>query len=165
MSRSKEDPGRRRESETEPDSGRRVVFTPSGKVALVQKVPLFRDLSRKQLSQVARLADEVDVPAGKRLATAGERGNELFVIVAGEAVVKAARGRTVRLGAGEFFGEMSLVDGKPRSANVDAGTDMRLLVVGRREFWALLSAAPPLVHTIMQTLSNRVREAEASVSA
>lgn len=141
------------------------MFRPSGKVALVQKVSLFRDLSRKQLGEIARLTEEIDVPAGKRLATAGERGNELFVIIAGEAVVKTAPGRTVRLGPGKFFGEMSLIDGRPRSANVDAGTDMRLLVVGRREFWALLSVAPSLVHTIMQTLSNRVREAEASVSA
>jgi len=142
-----------------------VAFGRSSKVDLLQKVPLFRDLSRKQLQEVARLADEIDVPTGKRLATEGESGHELFVIVEGNATVKTHRGRIIRLGPGEFFGEMSLVDGGPRSANVDAASDMRLLVVGRREFWSLLEAAPPLVAKIMSALSRRLRDAEASFSA
>jgi CRP-like cAMP-binding protein len=142
-----------------------MIFGKSTKIALLEKVPLFRDLSRRQLDQIARLTDEIEVPAGKRLATAGETGLELFVIVEGHATVKTRRGRTVRLGPGEFFGEMSLLDGGPRSATVEAASDMRLLVVGRREFWQLLTAAPPLVLKIMGTLSRRVREAEALVSA
>jgi CRP-like cAMP-binding protein len=145
-----------------------VVFRRSArfsKAAVLQQVPLFRDLSTIQLVQIARLADEVDVRVGKRLATAGERGYELFVIIEGTAAVKAGRGRTSRLGRGEFFGEMSLLDGGPRSATVEAATDMRLLVVGRREFWQLLTAAPPLVVKIMRTLSRRVRDAESSSSA
>jgi len=142
-----------------------MMFRQSSKAALLQKVPLFSDLPRKQLGRVERLADEITVPAGKRLATVGESGNELFVIVDGYATVKARRGRTVHLGPGQFFGEMSLIDGLPRSATVEAATDMRLLVVGRREFWALLDAAPPLVIKIMSSLSRRVRDAETSPSA
>ena len=142
-----------------------MVFGRSSKTVLLQKVTLFRDLSRKQLEQVARLADEVDVEAGRRLATVGESGHELFVVVEGYATVSAGRGRRARIGPGEFFGEMSLVDGGPRSANVDAETDMRLLVVGRREFWELLHEAPSLGRKIMETLSRRVRDAEAEVSA
>jgi len=65
----------------------------------------------------------------------------------------------------DFFGEMSLLDGKPRSATVDADSPMRLLVVGGREFWQLLTAAPPLALAIMKTLSGRVRDAEAAISA
>ncbi len=141
------------------------MFRRSSKTALLQKVSLFRGLSPKQLAQVARLADEIEVPAGKRLATAGDNGYELFVIVDGQAVAKPARGRPVRLGPGEFFGEMSLVDGGPRSATVEAVSRMRLLVVGRREFWELLTAAPPLSVKIMRVLSRRVRDAEGSVSA
>jgi CRP/FNR family transcriptional regulator, cyclic AMP receptor protein len=146
-------------------NGRPGVAKSPNKVALLQNVPLFRDLSRRQLDQIARLADEIDVPAGKRLAAAGDRGTELFVIIDGQAIVKTQNGRTVRLGAGDFFGEMSIVDGGPRSASVEAATAMRLLVIGRREFWDLLNAAPPLVPKIMQTLSGRVRAAESSVSA
>jgi CRP-like cAMP-binding protein len=79
-------------------------------------------------------------------------------------VVKVGR-RTVRLGPGDFFGEMSLVDGGACSATVQSATDMRLLMIGRREFWALLNTAPPLVAKIMSALSRRVRDVEASVSA
>src|SRR6516162_10162314 len=142
-----------------------MMFGHSSKTEILQKVTLFRDLSRRQLDLVARLADEVDVEAGRRLATAGETGHELFVVVEGYAAVSAGRGRRAKLGPGEFFGEMSLVDGGPRSANVDAATDMRLLVVGRREFWELLHEAPSLGRKIMETLSRRVRDAEAEVSA
>ena len=142
-----------------------VIFGRPSKIALLETIPLFRDLSRKQLDQIARLADEIRVPAGKRLATAGERGDELFVIIEGRATVSTKRGRSLRLGRGNFFGEMSLLDGGPRSATVDADSDMRLLVVGHREFWQLLTAAPPLTFKIMSSLSNRVRDAEAAISA
>lgn len=136
----------------------------NSKVALLEKIPLFKELSRKQVEQIARLADEVDVSAGKRLATAGDTGHELFVIIEGQAAVSRRRGRK-RLGPGDFFGEMSLLDGGPRSATVEADSEMRLLVVGRREFWTLLSAAPPLALKIMSTLSRRVRDAEGAISA
>ena len=141
------------------------MFGHSSKTELLQKVTLFRDLSRRQLDLVARLADEVDVEAGRRLATAGESGHELFVVIEGYAAVTAGRGRRARLGPGEFFGEMSLVDGGPRSASVEAATDMRLLIVGRREFWQLLHEAPSLGQKIMETLSRRLRDAEAEVTS
>ncbi len=141
------------------------MFQRSKKVALLQKIPLFRDLSRKQLGQIERLVDEITVPAGSRLATAGQHGAELVIIVEGRATVTIGRRRTVRLGPGDFFGEMSLVDGGPRSATVEAASDMRLLVIGGREFSELLEKAPPIVVKIMRVLSCRVRDAEASVSA
>jgi CRP-like cAMP-binding protein len=137
----------------------------SAKVDLLRKVPLFDGLSQRQLEQIAGLADELEVPAGRRLAAAGETGHELFIIVEGQAQVRLRTGRTARLGPGEFFGEMSLVDGGPRSATVEARTPMRLLVVGHREFWSLLTAAPPLCGKIMRTLSRRLREAEGAPTA
>ena len=140
------------------------MFKRNSKVALLEKVPLFRGLSRKQLAQIGRLADELEVRTGYSLVIAGERGHQLFIIVEGEAMARVDR-RTVRLGPGEFFGEMSLVDGGPCSATVKAATDMRLLMVGRREFTALLDATPTLVARIMSTLSRRVRDVEASASA
>ncbi len=141
------------------------MFQRSKKVALLQQIPLFRDLSRKQLAQVERLVDEITVPAGSRLATAGQPGGELVVIVEGRASVTVGRRRTVRLGPGDFFGEMSLVDGGPRSATVEAASEMRLLVIAGRAFSELLETAPPIAVKIMRVLSCRVRDAEASVSA
>lgn len=136
----------------------------SNKTAFLRKVPLFDGLSSKQLERVARLADQVEVSVGKRLATIGEVGRELFVIVDGEAVVTTRKGRTVKLGRGDFFGEMSLIDGAPRSATVESETPMQLLVIGQREFWQLLADVPPIARKIMTTLSGRLRDADAAFS-
>jgi len=137
----------------------------SSKVTMLRNVPLFKGLSQKQLEQIARLVDEGEAPAGKRLAIVGETGHELFVIVQGQAVVTLPNGRKVRLGPGEFFGEMSLVDGGPRSATVEATTPMKLLVVGHREFWQLLDEAPSLNAKVMRTLAGRLRDAEGGATA
>jgi len=134
------------------------------KIAVLQKVVLLQGLSRKQLEQISLLSDELQVPAGKRLATTGDPGNEFFIIAEGRAIVTTARGRKIYLGPGDFFGEMSLVDGESRSSTVEAATLMHLFVVGPREFWQLLSIAPPLARKIMCTLSRRVRDAERAVS-
>lgn len=141
------------------------MFTRDRKIAMLQKVPLFSNLSRRQLERIAQLSVEIEVPAGSRLATAGEPGQELVVIIEGHATVTVGRSRTVRLGPGQFFGEMSLVDGEPRSATIKATTTMRLLVVGSREFSQMLAAAPPVALKIMSVLSRRVRDAEASLTA
>ncbi len=139
--------------------------TRPNKITVLQRVPLFEGLSERQLAQVARLADEVDVPAGKQLATTGHVGREMFIIVKGEATVRTRQKRAIRLGPGDFVGEMSLLDGGLRSADVEAVTPMRLLVVSFRDFWTLLDAAPALTRKIMQTLSRRLRDAERGVSA
>ncbi len=108
---------------------------------------------------------ELKVPAGKRLATMGETGRELFIIIDGQALVTTGKGRTVRLEPGDFFGEMSLIDGEPRSANVEAATPVILLTLEYREFWQLLDEELTIVRKIMRALSGRVRQAEKSVSA
>ncbi len=132
------------------------------KVALVEKVPLFAGLSQKELSQIARWVNEVELPAGSRLATAGEAGGELFVIVNGEAVVKTKPGRTAVLKAGDFFGEMNLIDGQPRSATVEATTPIRLLVLGQRDFWRVLERTTSIVRKVTSALCQRLREVEGS---
>ena len=136
----------------------------SGKAGLLKNVQLFQGLSERQLQQIARLADEMDVPAGKVLARAGETGHEMFVIVEGQASVTTSQRRTLQLGAGDFFGEMSLLDGGPRSATVEAATPMRLLVIGQREFFSLLAEAPLISKGIIRTLSQRLRKADAAFS-
>ncbi|MBI2201187.1 MAG: cyclic nucleotide-binding domain-containing protein, partial [Armatimonadetes bacterium] len=72
--------------------------------------------------------------------------------------------RTVRLGRGDFFGEMSLIDGGPRSASVTADGPIKLLVVGQREFWELLSTASSISKKIMSALAARLRDADATYS-
>ncbi|HEV2356716.1 MAG TPA: cyclic nucleotide-binding domain-containing protein [bacterium] len=134
----------------------------SSKVAVLEKLPLFAGLSQKDLEQVSRLAKEVDVPAGQQIAAAGEAGRELFIIVDGRARVTTKQGRTIHLGPGDAFGEMSLIDGEPRSADVRAATAMRLLAVGYREFWQLMDDYLPIVRKITRALARRLRDAERS---
>ena len=135
------------------------------KMTVLERLPLFAGLSGKELERIGRLVEEIEVPAGRRLASTGEAGRELFIIIDGRAVVTTARGRVIRLHPGDFFGEMSLIDGEPRSANVTAATPMRLLAIGYREFWQLLDESLPIVRKIMRTLCQRLRRAERSALA
>jgi len=124
------------------------------------RVPAFQRLSQRDLAAVDRLSTEVEVPAGKMLAERGERGHEFMLILEGTARVDLSRGRRVRLGPGDFFGEMSLIDGEPRSADVVAESPMRLLAISHRDFWSLLYEVPQISRKIMSALSQRLRQAE-----
>lgn len=135
----------------------------SNKVAALEKIPLFEGLSRRDLEKISRLTQEIEVPAGRRVAATGETGRELFIILDGRAQVTTRRGRVRYLGPGDSFGEISLIDGEPRSADVEAVTSMRLLVVGYREFWQLLDDHLPIVRKIARAIAVRLREAERPV--
>jgi len=100
----------------------------------------------------------------------GDPGETLHLVRQGhlKVVIPGETGEETVLtivGPGEFFGELALLDGGPRSATVDAATPMKLLVIGHREFWELLNEAPPLAGKIMRALSERLRSAEAAVTA
>lgn len=131
---------------------------PKDKIALLEKVGLFRACSRKELEYVARITDEVRVEAGRVLAAKDQPGHEFFLILEGTALVQVDDG--IDLGPGDFFGEMALLDGGPRMASVVAVTDMDLLVLGHREFASLIGEVPTISRAIMKVLAQRLREAE-----
>jgi CRP/FNR family transcriptional regulator/CRP/FNR family cyclic AMP-dependent transcriptional regulator len=81
------------------------------------------------------------------------------------AAVRTPVGSGNQLGPGDFFGEMSLLDGEPRSATIAAASDLRLLSVDRSHFWQLLDANPELIRRILTVLSRRVRRLEQTVHA
>ena len=130
------------------------------KMRHLQKVDIFADCTKRQLKAVAAISRVIEAPAGTILTRAGEPGEEFFFILDGAATVEVTRRKRVRLTPGEFFGEMSLLDGGERSATVIAETPMRLLVIKRRDFATLLREAPELTQSILATLSRRVRQAE-----
>jgi CRP-like cAMP-binding protein len=137
----------------------------SDKVDALKKVPLFSDLSHRHLDIIARHADEVTLDKGKVLARQGEHGLEFLLIVDGGARVER-NGKTIaHLAAGAFFGEMSLIDGKPRTATVIAETPVSLLVVHRRVFGHLLDTVPGLQRKVVLTLCERLREADAALAS
>lgn len=137
----------------------------SDKVDVLKKVPLFSGLSRRQLDLIAKHADEVKLDAGKVLARQGEHGLEFLLIVDGRAGVERNGKVVARLGAGNFFGEMSLIDGKPRTATVIAETPIVLLVIHRRVFGHLLDTLPGLQRKLLLTLCERLREADAALAS
>jgi CRP/FNR family transcriptional regulator, cyclic AMP receptor protein len=135
------------------------------KIDRLQKVPIFAGCSRRQLREIARIADVVEAPAGAALTRVGDPGNHFFLIVDGAAIVEVSPRKRRKLAPGEFFGEMSLLDGGPRSATVVAETPVRLLVIGRESFSVLMREAPDLTRSILITLSRRLRQAEQALNA
>jgi CRP/FNR family cyclic AMP-dependent transcriptional regulator len=130
------------------------------KVRLLAGVDLFGGCSKSELSRIAALADEIDVPAGKELTREGDSGWEFFVIAEGNA--KATRGgrRIAAFGPGAFFGEMSLLDEGPRSATVEAETDMQLLVMTSRGFFTLMDDMPSVTRKVLAGMAQRLRASE-----
>ena len=130
----------------------------------LRKVPLFSGLSGRDLDLVARGTDVVRVDGGKVLTRQGALGEEFLIIVDGSARVERDGTVIARLDAGDFFGEMSLMDGKPRSATVIAQTPITLLVVDSRSFRSLLDGVPGLRRKISVTLCERLRKADAGLA-
>jgi CRP-like cAMP-binding protein len=135
------------------------------KMTYLQRVSLFEACSTRQLRAIARTAEVQEVPAGEVLARTGEPGDRFFVIVDGSARIEVSAQNQSRIGPGAFFGEMSLLDGEPRSATVVADTAMRLLVIHRRDFVTLLRDVPSLTQRMLITLCQRVRNAEKALTA
>ncbi|HMF82270.1 MAG TPA: cyclic nucleotide-binding domain-containing protein [Acidimicrobiia bacterium] len=124
-------------------------------------VPLFSALPKKDLQLISRRAEDVRVDAGKVLVTEGSAGSEFFIIVEGKARVTRRGKKVAGLGAGQFFGDLALLDRAPRNATVVAETPMELLVLGQREFSALIDEVPGFSHKLLAGLARRLREQDA----
>ena len=128
------------------------------KIELIRRVPLFAACSKKELAEVASLADEIDLPEGKVLIREGRQGREFFVLVNGTVDVSQG-GETVKsMGPGDFFGEIALVAKTPRTATVTATSPVRALVVEERAFRALLERSPQIQLRVLKALAERVAQ-------
>jgi CRP-like cAMP-binding protein len=132
------------------------------KLDLLQGIPLFAGLDRHHIERLGMLTEEVDVPAGKVLIRQGEHGDDLMVVVSGQVGVDRDGARINQLGPGEFFGEIALVAGGPRTATVTAQTPSRLLVLNRRDFHALMEEFPEVAVKVLLTLAHRLRTLESN---
>ena len=137
-----------------------TTVTQGDTIERLKDVPMFEGCSQRQLRSVARIARVFDAQAGTLLTRADEPGDEFFLILDGTASVEVVAAQRVPLRPGAFFGEMSLLDGGPRSATVVAETPVRLLVIRRRNFSGLLKDVPGLTQSLLVALSRRVRQAE-----
>jgi CRP/FNR family transcriptional regulator, cyclic AMP receptor protein len=130
-------------------------------IELLGDVPLFETLSRAHLARVAALAEESNYNAGRVIVKRDDPGRAFYVIVEGNA--KVVKGKIVtakgeaRLGPGDFFGELSLLDGEARSATVVAETPMRVVRIERTAFRRLLRDEPDLALKLLEGMARRTR--------
>lgn len=121
-------------------------------------VPLFADLPRRHLQRIAKEADELSFAAGETIVQEGMLGETMFVVLEGQAKVVRGRRKVAQMLPGDFFGELSLIDGGPRSASVVSETPMRVLRVFRRTLTSLWREDPKLAIRVLDGVTRRVRE-------
>lgn len=122
----------------------------------LKQSPLFEGLSRKQLGQLAHVSDDLEVPSGEVLCREGSRGQEFFVIIDGEAEVTKGGQRVATLRAGDFFGEIALLERIQRTATVTAATPLRFFVISDQAFEAVLDTDPTVERKVLRALARRV---------
>jgi len=126
----------------------------------LRRIGLLSGCSDSDLALLGRAADEVSLQSGSELTRQGDIGREAFVLLAGRAEVVRDGTTVAHLGPGDVIGELSLLDGGPRSATVVAQTDVDVLVLSRPAFAAVLDEIPTLAHRLLVALARRLRAAE-----
>ena len=134
------------------------LFSQDKKVEALKRAPLFAGLSRKELIQLARLADDAEAPEGRVLCREGDRGREFFVLIEGSVDVATKGRRVATLGAGDFVGEISLLEPTPRTATVTAKTPLRFFVLTPKDFRQVLDENPSVERKVLRALARRVLE-------
>jgi CRP-like cAMP-binding protein len=132
---------------------------------LLGRIPLFAGVSKRDLQHLAKAAHHMTFEAGSQLTTEDELGVTFFVVLKGEADVSVSGQARRRLGPGDYFGEMSIIDRSPRSANVVAGGDLECLVFTQWEFRPFLKQHPDVAWAMLESLVRRLREVERTALA
>jgi len=127
----------------------------------LRRIPLFTDLPDDTLAAIEALATSFTVRPGHVLVERGHAGSGMFLIETGRVEVDLDSGRQIELGPGEFFGELSLLTDRVRTARVHAVTEVSGLAIGRREFEDLVDTQPRLASAMLKVLANRLAEAQA----
>jgi len=130
----------------------------------LRAVPLFAKCSNRQLKTLAALGTPVPIEAGQEVTVAGKPGSEWFVVVSGRAICQVGGREVACFGPGDFFGELSLIDGSARSASVVAETPMQLLDFNRGEFRRVLDVAPTVARMMLNTMAARMRFTDAAIA-
>ena len=127
-------------------------------------IPLFSGVSKKGLRALVAAADEITVREGKDLVREGEHGRELYVVVSGSVRVVRKGRRVATMGPGDFFGELALVSGAPRTATVTTETETTVMVLDPRRFEVVMDREPQVAKAVMAAMADRLRAVERSVT-
>ena len=123
---------------------------------LIAQVPLFAGLSKKELKQISSLATRLDLPAGKELTHQGKTGQEFLVVLKGDVDVVIDGKVVATKGAGDFFGEIALLEGSTRTATVVASTPLRLIVMSAQEFRRMEQELPAVADRVRAAVRARL---------
>jgi CRP-like cAMP-binding protein len=126
------------------------------KVELIRHVPLFSRCTKKQLLEIASLADEIDLPEGKVIIKEGDRGREFFVLLDGGAEVIRGGHKVANLAKGDFVGEIAVIARIPRTATVRTTAPTRALVVTDQAFRGLMKRQPDIQLKVLEALAERL---------
>ena len=127
------------------------------------QIELFSELSKKELKKIASFMTPITVKAGRDLTVQGQPGREFMIIAEGKATVRRNGRVLARYQPGDFFGELAVIAGVPRTATVTADTDMVVEALNRREFSSMLDESPKLAKKILAGAVKRLYEIEEGV--
>jgi CRP/FNR family transcriptional regulator, cyclic AMP receptor protein len=133
-----------------------VPLRKNAKVELIRSVPLFSSCSKRELAQIASMADEIDFPEGKTLMREGERGREFFVLIEGTVDVRQKGRKLPPRGRADCVGEIALVLDVPRTATVTTTSPVRALVLTDRSFRTLIEGSPQIQLKVIRSLAERL---------
>jgi CRP/FNR family transcriptional regulator, cyclic AMP receptor protein len=129
-------------------------------VEALGKVPLFSALDRKQLKVLANEGRQISYPEGKKIIEEGSTSIVFHLILDGEVEVKKKTKTLAKLGKGQFFGELGLLDDSPRSADVVTTTPTRCFAMTKWEWKSYLETTPSIAFEVMKVLARRLRETD-----
>jgi CRP/FNR family transcriptional regulator, cyclic AMP receptor protein len=149
---------------TRPRRAGRVGSTTAERAALLEAVPLFQGLSRRHLRRIAEVCTDARFRPGATIVQEGAPGDTFFTIVEGEADVRRGTRRVAQMGPGDFFGEIALLDGGPRTASIVARTPVVAIRLNRAGFARMLKADPRIGVKILEEVARRVRERQKPIT-
>jgi CRP/FNR family cyclic AMP-dependent transcriptional regulator len=129
-------------------------------VGVLRDIPLFAPLSKRHVKRIANIARPRRFGAGSAIVRKGQRGETFYVILDGDARISLPKGRNAKLKAGDFFGELALFDGGPRTATIVAESPVLTMAIGRTSFLKLVKSDSDLALGLLKALSARLRDAD-----
>jgi CRP-like cAMP-binding protein len=129
-------------------------------VVEIKQAKLFQGLPDSELRSLEKQMKVVKHPAGHEIVVKGDNGVGFMVILDGTVTVSTVQGKSRKLGPGDSFGEIALLDHEGRSANIKADTDVSLATIPEWNFKPFLKEHPEVSYRLLQVLSQRVRQAE-----
>jgi voltage-gated potassium channel len=134
-----------------------LTLTADRRTELIGGCPLFRGLGPADLTAVAAVAIEVEFPADRVIAREGEIGTGFFIVVEGRVKVVRSGTTVAHLGPGEFFGELSVLDGEPRVAQVVTEAPTTCLAIASWDFERVLRDEPGVALAVLRVVAARLR--------